>query len=107
LRFTELGVSGVFYYKKWSNIMAKYLVCDAPDPAENVEYYTLVGLPGNPTVPADTSEGYGFKYDLSDLAPGTYSLMASACNDWGCSLEAPFGFVRPPNPSSPLNLRLL
>ena len=87
--------------------MAKYLVCDMPDPAEEVEYYTLVGLPGNPQVPADITGEYGFKYDLSNLESGTYSLMVSACNDWACSIEVPFGFVKPLNPLSPLNLRLV
>ena len=87
--------------------MARYLVCDVPDPSEQVEYYTLVGLPDNPTAPVDPNGEYGFKYDLSYLAPGTYSLMVSACNSWQCSIAAPFEFAVPETPSSPLNLRLV
>lgn len=87
--------------------MAKYLVCDPPSPAEDVKYYTLVGLPGNPQAPIDPTGTYGFKYDLSYLSPGTYSLMVSACNDWACSLEVPFDFARPEDPSSPSNLRIV
>lgn len=86
--------------------MAKYLVCDPPAPSENVQYYTLVGLPGNPQTPIDPTGEFGFRYDLSYLDPGTYNLMVSACNDWSCSIAAPFDFVRPDHPSSPLNLRL-
>ena len=87
--------------------MAKYLVCDTPPESENVQYYTLVGLPGNPQAPRDPSGEYGFKYELSYLKPGVYNLMVSACNDWSCSISVPFDFSVPGTPSSPLNLRIL
>jgi hypothetical protein len=87
--------------------MAKYLVCDPPPAGEEVFYYTLVGLPNNPEAPRDETGEYGFKYDLSYLEPGVYSLMVSACNEWKCSLAVPFEFSVPASPSSPSGLRLV
>lgn len=87
--------------------MAKFLVCDTPSSSEQVEYYTLVGLPGNPAALLDSTGEYGFKYDLSYLDPGIYNLMVSACNEWSCSLSVPFDFTRPENPSSPSSLRIV
>jgi len=83
-----------------------YFVCDKPGASETVEYYTLVGLPGNPQAPLDPTGEYGFKYDLSDLPMGQYSLMVSACNTWTCSLAVPFNFTVPGKPSTPTSLRI-
>jgi hypothetical protein len=84
-----------------------FLVSDPPVPSDNVSYYTIVGLPGNPTAPVDPTGQYGVKYDVTDVPPGTYSLMVSACNAWECSLPAPFDFTRPNAPTSPVGLRIL
>ena len=84
-----------------------YLVCDPPAPADQVQYYTIVGLPGNPQAQIDPTGQYGFKYDLSSVPAGTYSLMVSACNQWECSLAAPFDFIRPSQPAVPTGLRVL
>jgi hypothetical protein len=84
-----------------------FLVSDAPSPSDNVAYYTIVGLPGNPQAPPDPTGEYGVKYDVTDVPAGTYSLMVSACNAWECSLPAPFDFTRPNAPGSVVGLRLL
>ena len=81
-----------------------YLVCDRPPVAEGVEYYTIVGLPGNPQSPLSTDTTVGVKYDLKDVPPGAYSLKVSACNKWQCSLPAPFDFTVPAKPSQPTGL---
>jgi hypothetical protein len=82
-------------------------VCDAPDALEQVEYYTLVGLPGDPQVYKDPTGEYGFQYELGGLAPGPYSLMVSACNNWQCSISVPFDFTVPGQPSQPTGLSIL
>jgi hypothetical protein len=82
------------------------LVCDMPPDAEQVKYYTIAGLPGNPTTPKLATGPYGFEYDLASLLPGTYSIRCSACNDWACSLPSPLDFTVPEKATAPLNLRL-
>lgn len=83
-----------------------YLVCDMPPAAEQVEYYTIAGLPGNPTSPKlDTGE-FGFKFDLKDVPPGTYTIQCSACNQWSCSLPSPLEFTVLAKPLAPSRLRL-
>ena len=83
-----------------------YLVCDMPPAAEQVEYYTIAGLPGNPQSPKLATGEYGFKYDVSALVPGTYTIQCSACNQWSCSLPSPLVFTVPEKPIAPSSLRL-
>jgi hypothetical protein len=80
------------------------LVCDTPDASQNVDYYTLAGLPGDPRVDKDPIGAFGFQYELSGLAAGTYSMRVSACNSWSCSLPAPLDFTVPDPPSKPAGL---
>jgi hypothetical protein len=82
------------------------LVCDMPPAVEQVKYYTIAGLPGNPTAPKLETGDYGFEYDLTSVPPGVYSIRCSACTDWACSLPSPLDFTVPENASAPLNLRL-
>ena len=82
------------------------LVCDRPADSEQVEYYTLVGLPGNPRSPLSSNLKYGVEYDLKDISPGTYNLRVSACNAWKCSLPSPLEFTIPKPPSLPVKLRI-
>lgn len=91
-----------------------HLVCDPPPDGENVEYYVIVGLPGDPHVyrlindeGTDYSKEYGFKCDLSDVPAGSYDVMVSACNAHLCSLAAPFTVELLGKPSAPTGLRLL
>jgi hypothetical protein len=85
-----------------------YLVCDEPKAAENVKYYTILGLGAQPMrVPASPEPDCGFKLDLSFLAPGAYTVKAQACNDYQCSLESdPFAFTVPERPAPPAGLSI-
>lgn len=83
-----------------------FLVCDMPPAAEQVEYYTIAGLPDNPTSPKLADGEFGFKYDLASLVPGTYSVQCSACNQWSCSLPSPLVFTVPEKAGAPSRLRL-
>jgi hypothetical protein len=78
-----------------------------PLATEQVEYYTIAGLPGNPQSPKLETGEYGFKFDLQDVPSGTYSVQCSACNQWACSLPSPLVFTRPENALAPANFRLL
>lgn len=84
-----------------------FLVCDMPAASEMVSYYTIAGLPGNPTSPKLADGSYGFSFDLKDIPPGTYSIRCSACNEWGCSLPSPLEFTKPQNALAPSGLRLV
>jgi len=84
-----------------------FLACDAPDPAENVEYYTIAGIPGNPRAEKDPTGEYGFKYDLSDIPAGEYSIRCSACNTQQCSLPSPLDFTALGRPGQPTGLVIL
>jgi hypothetical protein len=84
-----------------------YIVCDPPAASEQVKYYTMAGLPGNPRGELDPTGEYGVKYDVTNLAPGSYELQCSACNDWTCSLPSPLLFTVPEKASVPVDLRLV
>ncbi len=83
-----------------------FIVCDKPAASEQVKYYTMAGLPGNPQAPLSSNPLYGVEYDIASLPPGTYELQCSACNDWACSLPSPLSFTVPEKASVPGNLRL-
>jgi hypothetical protein len=83
------------------------LISDKPSATEEVKYYTLVGLPGDPRVDYDPAGTYGVDFELAGLAEGSYSLQVSACNDWQCSLPAPFDFTVPAAPLQPVGLGIL
>lgn len=82
------------------------LICDKPAQSEQVTYYTLAGLPGDPRVDHDPVLGNGLNYELNWLPPGLYSLRASACNAWQCSLPSPLDFTVPEAPSQPAGLSI-
>ena len=86
-----------------------FIVCDRPPVEESVDYYTMVGLPGNPQAPVAPPEmaEYGVHYDITDLAPGNYTIQVSACNEWGCSLPSPLSFTVPAKCSAPARLRMV
>lgn len=89
-----------------------YLVCDEPAQEENVTHYTIRGLGAGGfadplTVPAWPGSDYGFKLDISGLAPGSYTVRASACNQFQCSIDSdPFECTVPAAPSAPRGLRI-
>jgi hypothetical protein len=86
--------------------MAK-LVCDKAAAAEQVTYYTIAGLPGNPQAPLSTNPLYGFEFDLKDVPAGSYSVRVSACNAQQCSLPAALDFLLLPVPAKPVGLKVL
>jgi len=83
------------------------LVCDAPPQSENIEYYTIAGIPGDPRAEYDTSGQYGFRYDLSGVPAGEYSIRCSACNSQQCSLPSPLEFTALGRPGQPTGLAIL
>jgi len=84
------------------------LVCDKPPEGQDIDYYTIAGLPGDPKVPPSDHPEYGVEIDVSDLPPGTYSVRLSACQDtWGCSLPTPLDFTVPEKPSPPTGLAII
>lgn len=79
---------------------APFLVCN---PQEGVAGYEITGL-GEPVTFVAQPDG-SLKYDLSSVNSGTYTLTVAACNVWGCSSTAPFGFSKQA-PSVPAGLRI-
>lgn len=94
---------------------APFLVCD-PQPGQGVEWYVVTGLPaqvdGSHVAP-DSTGTYGFKLDLAEMPPGTYTVKAKACQQtvtWGevCSVDSlPLDFERPSPPLRPNTQRLV
>ena len=80
---------------------APFLVCD---PQSGVVGYEITGL-GEPVSFVAQPDG-SLKYDLSSVNSGTYTLTVAACNMWGCSSTAPFGFSKQA-PSAPAGLRIV
>ena len=89
-----------------------YLVC-APDPGATS--FNVSGLPSSinaSNLPVDSTGTYGFKLDISQLPPGSYTVTATACTTdptWGvgCSApSAPFALTRPGAPSVPTSMGL-
>jgi predicted phage tail protein len=85
-----------------------FLVCDEPSSTENVKYYMVKGIALDPLrVEASPETTEGFKLDISQLAPGSYTVKAMACNDFQCSIDsAPFTFAVPGPPTPPAGLRV-
>ena len=79
---------------------APFLVCD---PQAGVVGYEITGL-GEPVSFVAQADG-SLKYDLASVQNGTYTLTVAACNVWGCSSTAPFGFSKQ-TPSAPAGLRI-
>ena len=80
---------------------APFLVCD---PQAGVAGYEITGL-GEPVSFVAQADG-SLKYDLASVPNGTYTLTVAACNVWGCSSTAPFGFSKQV-PSAPAGLRIV
>ena len=74
------------------------------DPQSGVVGYEITGL-GEPVTFVAQPDG-SLKYDLASVNSGTYTLTVAACNMWGCSSTAPFGFSKQV-PSAPAGLRIV
>ena len=80
---------------------APFIVCD---PQSGVVGYEITGL-GEPVTFVAQPDG-SLKYDLASVNSDTYTLTVAACNMWGCSSTAPFGFSKQV-PSAPAGLRIV
>jgi hypothetical protein len=78
-----------------------FIVCD---PQAGVVGYEITGL-GEPVTFVAQPDG-SLKYDLASVNSDTYTLTVAACNVWGCSSTAPFGFSKQV-PSAPAGLRIV
>jgi hypothetical protein len=78
-----------------------FIVCD---PQAGVVGYEITGL-GEPVTFVAQPDG-SLKYDLASVNSDTYTLIVAACNVWGCSSTAPFGFSKQV-PSAPAGLRIV
>jgi hypothetical protein len=88
----------LFASQAWS---APFLVCN---PQEGVVGYEITGL--GETVSYIAQPDGSIKYDLASVNSDTYTLTVAACNMWGCSSTAPFGFSKQV-PSAPAGLRIV
>lgn len=87
---------------------APFLVADAPAEADRC---TISGLPASVTASVAVQAGTPAtcRWDLAGIAPGSYSVTATASNTlWGQTSgpSTPFAFTRPPLTSTPAGLRL-
>jgi len=79
---------------------APFLVCDDPDPAEQVTSYdvfqdgVLIG-----TTPAP------LHFDLQGVTPGQYNFTATSRNAWGLS-DPSNPYVSPASATQPLNINM-
>jgi len=86
----------------WS---APFLVCDPPDPAEQVISYIVYQdgvLFASPTAETDGS----LRIDLQGITPGAYEWTAQALNAWGQS-EASDPYISPSAVTKPQNTRMV
>ena len=84
---------------------APFLVCDPPDPAEQVTSYIVYqdGVEvGTPTAEPDGS----LRMDLEGVTPGAYEWSAIAVNAWGQS-EASDPYISPSAVGKPQNTRMV
>lgn len=87
---------------------APFLVADAPDGADRC---AVAGLPASvaPSVAVQAGTPPTCRWDLAGIAPGSYSVTATASNTvWGQTSgpSSPFVFQRPSSTSTPASLRL-
>lgn len=84
-----------------SSVFAKpFLICDDPDPAEEVTGYILKFNSGE-----DIVVSCPLRYDLTNLPDGSYTVTARAENLWGVSEPASLDFIKG-RPLSPNVVRI-
>ena len=78
-----------------------FLVCDDPDPAEQVTSYEIfqdgVSLGITPAP---------MHFDLQGIAPGSYEFTAKAINDWGSESAISNPYISPTSATPPLNINM-
>ena len=83
-----------------------FLVCDAPDPAEQVTHYNIWqdGILIGDKVSAQLDGS--LKMDLEGIMPGVYSFTTTAINVWGESDTAD-PYVSPTGATAPVGVGLV
>lgn len=77
-----------------------FLVCNDPDPAEEVTGYILKFNRGE-----EIKTSIPLKYDLTNLPDGSYTVTARAENMWGVSEPASLDFIKC-LPSAPMDVKI-
>jgi hypothetical protein len=81
-----------------------YLVCDPYTAADGITSFNVIIDSGTPISASPVN--MALHYDLSSLANGAHSVVAQACNTWGCSANSsPLAFTKGV-PAMPTNLKL-
>lgn len=72
-------------------LLSPFLVCD---PQAGVETYELY-FDGAVTPAVSQPVNNAIRYDLASIPAGTHTVIAKACNTWGCSESStPFTFTK-------------
>jgi len=74
-----------------------YLVCD---PQAGVDTYTVYQDGTEIATKVVAQSDGSLKYDLKNIAPGSYEFNAKACDVWGCS-SVSVNPIQSPAPSQP------
>ena len=83
---------------------APFLVCDTPNPDEQVISYIVYQDGVEIATPAAESDG-SLKMDLQAITPGVYEWAAKAVNAWGQSDNSD-PYISPSVGTKPLNTRM-
>ena len=84
-----------------STALAARLVCDPPDPAEQVTSYEVfqdgisLGITPAP-----------LNFDLQGITPGAYTFTATAINAWGAS-QPSNPYISPKSTTKPSNISMI
>jgi len=83
---------------------APFLVCDAPDPAEQISSY-IVYRDGIQIGTSIAEPDGSLKMDLQSITPGVYTWTVVAVNVWGVSSPSN-PYISPSGASPPQNIRM-
>lgn len=75
-------------------LAAPWLVSDPTPPGDEVTKFRL-SFDGGPYVDSAPDASKAVRYDLAGISEGSHTVVAQACNVWGCSADsAPFVFTK-------------
>ena len=81
-----------------------FLVCDTPDPAEQVTSYIIYQDAVEIATPTAESDG-SLRMDLQAITPGVYTWTAKAVNAWGQSIDSD-PYISPSGANAPVGVNL-
>jgi len=99
-----LAILAIFMFAGTA-LAAPFLVCDVPDPAQQVVSYIIYQDGVEVGTPAAEPDG-SLKMDLQDITPGVYEWTARAVNAWGQS-EVSDPYISPSGAGKPANTRMV